>query len=155
MESYVFEAKDSWAWVSLGYAVIVVTCYAYFALGWALKHASPTLVLAYSSFQPIGTMILAFVFLGNNSWSGPNVVGGMMVVIGLVLTTRDKTGVVMRSSSGGSAHSQDEQASRRSSTGNSIGHFEACQTSDEVSYMQMLGPSVARRAYSEDDKNSL
>jgi len=85
LETLWFEATDTLAWVALVYAVVVASYYCYFAYGWALKVASPTVVLAYSTFQPVGTMILSYIFMGTHTTT-ENIIGGAIVVLGLVLT---------------------------------------------------------------------
>lgn len=72
-------------WLGLAFVATFATVYPYNALSWGVRHLSPSTTTVYSTFQPVGTVILSLIFLGKVVTS-PELVGGAMVAIGLAVT---------------------------------------------------------------------
>lgn len=72
-------------WLGLVYASIFATVYTYNALSWGGRHLSPSTTTVYSTFQPVGTMILSFIIMGDVVTT-PELLGGALVVLGLIVT---------------------------------------------------------------------
>lgn len=72
-------------WLALAYASTFATVYTYNALSWGGRHLSPSITTVYSTFQPVGTMILSFIILAKMVTT-PELIGGAMVILGLVIT---------------------------------------------------------------------
>lgn len=72
-------------WLGLGYATIFSTLYAYNAYSWAGKRVSPAITTVYNTLQPVGTSVLSVIFL-HHVVTLPEIVGGLLVMIGLVIT---------------------------------------------------------------------
>ena len=72
-------------WLGLGYATIFATLYAYNAYSWAGKRVSPAITTVYNTLQPVGTSILSVVFL-HHAVTLPEIIGGLLVMIGLIIT---------------------------------------------------------------------
>jgi drug/metabolite transporter (DMT)-like permease len=76
-------------WLGVVYAAIFATLYVYNAYAWAGKRLPPTILAVYSTLQPVGTAILSLIVFGEVI-SVSEVVGGLLVVIGLVMTVYGK-----------------------------------------------------------------
>lgn len=76
-------------WGALAYAAVVATLYAYEAYSWLIQFASPTLVAAFSTLQPVFTVLLNYSFLGR-PLGAETAVAGIVVVLGLFLTVYGK-----------------------------------------------------------------
>jgi drug/metabolite transporter (DMT)-like permease len=76
---------DLFPWVALGYACMFATVYAYNGYSWAGKRVSPAITTVYNTLQPVGTSTLSVIFLGTVI-TLPEIVGGVLVMIGLVIT---------------------------------------------------------------------
>lgn len=76
-------------WLALVYAALVATVYAYEAYSWIIQRASPTLVSAFSTLQPLFTVLLNFIFVGHGV-GGTTVAAGAVVVLGLAITVYAK-----------------------------------------------------------------
>lgn len=72
-------------WLGLGYATIFSTLYAYNAYSWAGKRVSPAITTVYNTLQPVGTSVLSVIFL-HHTVTLPEIVGGLLVMIGLIIT---------------------------------------------------------------------
>jgi len=72
-------------WIALAYACIFATVYAYNGYSWAGKRVSPAITTVYNTLQPVGTCIFSVIFLGSTV-TIPQVVGGLFVMAGLVIT---------------------------------------------------------------------
>jgi drug/metabolite transporter (DMT)-like permease len=89
--SFTFTANDLYfdgnmlPWMGLVYVSLVATVYPYNALSWGGRHLSPSTTTVYSTFQPVGTMILSLIIL-NKVVTTPELVGGALVIVGLVVT---------------------------------------------------------------------
>ena len=89
--AFTFDATDLYfngsllPWLGLAYASMFATVYTYNALAWGGRHLSPSTTTVYSTFQPVGTMILSFIIMGDVVTT-PELVGGAMVVLGLRVT---------------------------------------------------------------------
>ena len=76
---------DLFPWIALVYACVFATVYAYNCYSWAGKRVSPAITTVYNTLQPVGTCILSVVFIGTMV-TLPEVVGGILVMSGLVIT---------------------------------------------------------------------
>jgi len=74
-----------WPWLTLIYAVLFPTFFAYNAYSWAGKRLIPSVTTVYSTLQPVGTGILSYVVLDQQITVG-YIVGGIVVIIGLFVT---------------------------------------------------------------------
>lgn len=72
-------------WLTLIYAVIFPTFFAYNAYSWAGKRLIPSVTTVYCTLQPVGTGILSYFVLGQMI-TGGNIVGGVVVILGLFVT---------------------------------------------------------------------
>lgn len=72
-------------WLAMIYAVCLPTVYNYNAMTWANKLLPPSTTTVYMTFQPIGTVLLSFVFLGQLVTLSEGL-GGALVVLGLLVT---------------------------------------------------------------------
>eukprot|EP00602_Paraphysomonas_sp_CaronLab_P000205 CAMPEP_0185031090 /NCGR_PEP_ID=MMETSP1103-20130426/18360_1 /TAXON_ID=36769 /ORGANISM="Paraphysomonas bandaiensis, Strain Caron Lab Isolate" /LENGTH=330 /DNA_ID=CAMNT_0027566477 /DNA_START=260 /DNA_END=1252 /DNA_ORIENTATION=- len=72
-------------WIALAYATTFATFYAYNAYSWAGKRVSPAVTTVYNTVQPVGTSVLSFLFMGTVV-TLPEILGGLLVMIGLVIT---------------------------------------------------------------------
>ena len=72
-------------WIGLLYAVFFGTVYTYSALSWAVKRLSPSVTTVYNTFQPVGTIFLSFLVLGNMITLTDGI-GAFLVIIGLLIT---------------------------------------------------------------------
>ena len=73
-------------WCAVAYVATFTTMYAFLALSWGGKHLPPTVSSAYFTFQPLGTIILSATLLGVMV-TVPEVVGGLLIVAGLTVTS--------------------------------------------------------------------
>lgn len=103
-EDFIFDGMML-PWVALAYASVMATAYTYNALSWAGKRLSPGMnplivsrapfllcltnvlgaVTVYSTFQPIGTILLSFVILGDIVTLSQGM-GAVLVIAGLATT---------------------------------------------------------------------
>jgi drug/metabolite transporter (DMT)-like permease len=94
--SFTFTAQDLYfdgstlPWLGLAYASSFATLYPYNALSWSGRHLSPSTTTVYSTFQPVGTMILSLIIL-NKIVTTPELVGGALVILGLICTVYGQT----------------------------------------------------------------
>jgi drug/metabolite transporter (DMT)-like permease len=72
-------------WLALIYVTVFATFYAYNAYSWAGKQVPPAITTVYTTLQPVSTALLSFVIL-NDIITIPQVVGGLLVIIGLFVT---------------------------------------------------------------------
>ena len=75
------------AWLGLAVVIAGPTVAAYLLSGWALRHADSSLVAAYSYLQPVVTVILAAMFLGE-SIEAPALVAAAMIISGVWISGR-------------------------------------------------------------------
>eukprot|EP01032_Pedospumella_encystans_P017203 gene17203-19615_t len=73
-------------WVALVYAAVFTTLFAFIALSWGSKYLNPSASTAYFTFQPLGTIVLSAIILGSVV-TLPEVVGGLMIIVGLGITS--------------------------------------------------------------------
>ncbi len=73
-------------WVALVYAAVFTTLFAFIALSWGSKYLNPSASTAYFTFQPLGTIVLSAIILGSVV-TLPEVVGGLMIIAGLGITS--------------------------------------------------------------------
>jgi drug/metabolite transporter (DMT)-like permease len=76
---------EPFPWIALAYASIVATMFAYNALGWSGRRLVPSITSVYNTIQPIGTVCLSYIFLGDVVTIN-ELFGGLFVIIGLILT---------------------------------------------------------------------
>mmetsp|Transcript_15594 Transcript_15594/g.22914 ORF Transcript_15594/g.22914 Transcript_15594/m.22914 type:complete len:356 (-) Transcript_15594:287-1354(-) len=79
------------AWLALLYVGVVATFYCYNALAWALARTTPSKAAAFNTLQPPGTVILSVMFLHSSVHAG-EVLGGILVIAGLLVTLLDPGG---------------------------------------------------------------
>jgi drug/metabolite transporter (DMT)-like permease len=72
-------------WIGVAYVSIFTTFYAFVALSWGGRFLPPSTTTAYFTFQPLGTIILSALILGSVV-TLPEVVGGLLIVLGLIIT---------------------------------------------------------------------
>lgn len=72
--------RDPAVWWAVAYIVLVPSVFTYIANSWALKHASPTLVAAYTTLQPAVSALLASQLLGERV--GLRELGGFALIAG-------------------------------------------------------------------------
>src|SRR3990172_7283121 len=74
-------------WSSLAYIAIGTSVIAYSIWFWALGRLEATKVSVFNNLQPIFTAIMSYFLLGETI--GPRlIVGGLLVIVGVVLTER-------------------------------------------------------------------
>jgi hypothetical protein len=73
-------------WLALGYASVFGTLFTFNALSWAGRQLSPSAAAVYSTFQPVGTVALSFLFVPGSALSEGEALGAALVVSGLLLT---------------------------------------------------------------------
>jgi len=89
----VVSATALWA---LAYLVVFTSVVAYLCWYFALKHLEPSRVAIFTNLQPVATAGLSAVFLGESiSW--PLVVGGLLVIAGVLITTSTRIDLEARS----------------------------------------------------------
>ena len=87
--------KEPWAtiparaWVALVVVILGPTVVAYLLNAWALSHTDSSLVAAYIYVQPVLTMVLAAIFLGEHVYPIA-IVATLMIMSGLYLAGRGK-----------------------------------------------------------------
>jgi drug/metabolite transporter (DMT)-like permease len=74
------------AWLALLYVATFATLYSFSAINWGGKFLPPTVTTVFFTFQPVGTIILSATLLGVGV-TIPEVVGGLLIVSGLVVTS--------------------------------------------------------------------
>lgn len=79
----IFDAQPL-PWLALAYAVAFPTVFNYNALSWCGKLLAPSTTTVYSTFQPISTIVLSFLVLGQLI-SLAEGVGAALVVLGLLV----------------------------------------------------------------------
>jgi drug/metabolite transporter (DMT)-like permease len=70
-------------WLGLCYASIFATVYTYNVYSWAGREVSPSASTVYSTFQPVGTILLSFLILGKIVTLSEGL-GTFMVIAGLI-----------------------------------------------------------------------
>lgn len=89
--AFQFEAEDFYfsgktmPWVALAYAAVFATAYTYNALSWAGQRLSPGALTVFSTFQPVGTIFLSFIIIGDVVTLSEGL-GTVLVIAGLVVT---------------------------------------------------------------------
>eukprot|EP01032_Pedospumella_encystans_P023848 gene23847-26986_t len=73
-------------WLAVGYVAIFSTMYSFSAINWGGKHLPPTVTTVFCTFQPVGTIILSATLLGT-VMTIPEIFGGLLIVLGLVITS--------------------------------------------------------------------
>lgn len=92
---YDFEADayalkgDLYIWLALLYSILIATVYAWNAISWAGCYLNPSITTAYSTFQPVVTIILSLVIL-NVVITTSELVGGTIVCLGLIITVYEQ-----------------------------------------------------------------
>ena len=80
---------DLYIWLALVYSILVATVYAWNAISWAGSHLNPSITTAYSTFQPVVTILLSLVVL-NVVITTSELVGGSIVCLGLIITVYEQ-----------------------------------------------------------------
>lgn len=75
------------AWLSLAFVIAGPTITAYLLNAWALAHTDSSLVAAYTYLQPVMTVILAAMFLGERIRAAA-LVAGVLIFMGVWLASR-------------------------------------------------------------------
>eukprot|EP01041_Mallomonas_annulata_P012921 gene12921-27255_t len=78
-------SKKPMAWIAVVYSAFFATFLTYNVYSWAGKIVTPSIVTVYSTLQPVGTTILAFIFLGHLIFTF-QIIGGLLVICGLCVT---------------------------------------------------------------------
>ena len=73
-------------WLAVGYVAVFATMYSFSAINWGGKHLPPTVTTVFSTFQPVGTIILSATLLGAVV-TIPEILGGLLIVLGLLITS--------------------------------------------------------------------
>ena len=90
LRDFDFAQVPATAWQAVGYLVLFQTILGYFLNAWALARVSPAIVAVYIYLQPLIGFALAVAFLGEHfTWRA--VVAGLLIFVGVFLTTRGKT----------------------------------------------------------------
>ncbi|KAJ1408274.1 hypothetical protein B484DRAFT_301560, partial [Ochromonadaceae sp. CCMP2298] len=74
-------------WLALAYASTFATFYPYNVYSWAGKQLSPGITTVYSTFQPVGTILLSLLIMGSVVTPAEGV-GAMLVMLGLLVTVK-------------------------------------------------------------------
>jgi len=78
----------SWqAWAGLTYMAVISSVVAYMLFYWALRYMEASRVAAVNYFQPIGAIIVAMMFLGEQP-TRYLLLGGVMILVGVYLAER-------------------------------------------------------------------
>jgi len=85
-EEYLIETRAEW--VALVYGSTVSVAFIYTALSWATKRTSPSTVAVSMTLQPPLNAALSVLFLGRTIFTTGEVLGGVLIVIGLLVTVR-------------------------------------------------------------------
>lgn len=72
-------------WLGLFYAAIIATVFTYNALSWAGRQLSPSATTVYCTFQPVGTILLSFLFFAKVVTLSEGM-GTVLVIAGLIIT---------------------------------------------------------------------
>lgn len=72
-------------WIALAYACVFATVYNYNALSWAGRWLAPSTSTVYITFQPVGTILLSWIILGQIVTVSEGL-GAALVAIGLMTT---------------------------------------------------------------------
>jgi len=80
-----FFEGESGAWLSVAYATIVATFYAYNAWSIVVKYLSPSIATVYCTAQPLGTAVLSIFVFGELPGLS-EYIGGVLVVAGLFVS---------------------------------------------------------------------
>jgi len=99
LSDFAFEGKLL-PWLAIWYVAVFATMYSFSAINWGGKYLPPTVTTVFFTFQPVGTIILSATLLGAVV-TIPEIVGGLLIVAGLVVTSVAQS----RSSGGGSGSS--------------------------------------------------
>ncbi|KAJ8605990.1 hypothetical protein CTAYLR_010116 [Chrysophaeum taylorii] len=86
--------RDFWwtapePWAALIYAILIATFFCYEAYSWLVERSSPTFAAAFCPMQPVFTVLLNFLALGDGL-GAPTAAAGLVVVTGLALTVYGK-----------------------------------------------------------------
>jgi len=71
--------------IALGYAAVVATLITYMLMGWANKQTNSSIVSVFMTLQPVFTSVLSY-FVLKEGIRQPEILGGVVVMIGLFLT---------------------------------------------------------------------
>jgi len=71
--------------IALGYAAVVATLITYMLMGWANKQTHSSIVSVFMTLQPVFTSLLSYLVL-TQGIRLPEILGGVVVMIGLFLT---------------------------------------------------------------------
>lgn len=77
-------------WIGLAYAAILATWLNYNMISYASSFVPPSITTIYSTFQPVGTVLLSIMILGYGI-SVSEGIGGALVVVGLFVTVFART----------------------------------------------------------------
>jgi drug/metabolite transporter (DMT)-like permease len=81
-----FSDLPNTAWIGLAYIVLIPTTLNYALATWAIRHSTPSLVATYTTLQPVGTAILAALFLAE-TFGVRQVAGFVLIMIGLYIVS--------------------------------------------------------------------
>lgn len=88
-QDYIFNG-ETLPWMAILYVSFFATMYAFGAINWGGKYLPPTVTTVFFTFQPVGTIILSATLLGSIV-TVPEIVGGLLIVAGLVVTSYAQT----------------------------------------------------------------
>ena len=72
-------------WEALIYASLIATVFTFTSISWSAKKLPPSITTVYWTWQPVGTALLSYVIL-NEIIHLNEIVGGLLVAIGLIIT---------------------------------------------------------------------
>ena len=87
--------REQWFWTNIEpwaaeiYSIFVATFFAYEAFSWLVERSSPTFTSAFIPMQPVFTILLNYLILGQGL-GFPTAIAGCVVILGLVLTVYGK-----------------------------------------------------------------
>ena len=84
---FLWTAPEPWA--ALVYSVVISSFFVYEAFSWLVARSSPTFTAAFIPMQPVFTILLNFLILGDGL-GAPTAIAGVVVIIGLMLTVYGK-----------------------------------------------------------------
>lgn len=79
--------REQKAWLGLVYAVLFTTAFNYSITAWANKQTTPTTVTVFATLQPMVAAFFSWSLLGV-SLTHAQVVGGMLIIVGLLVIVR-------------------------------------------------------------------
>ena len=84
--SSVYVPASQAAIAALVYGSLIGICIIYSLLAWATTQAGPTLVALSMTLQPPFNAVLAVLFLDRTSFTSGEIIGGLLILLGLVVT---------------------------------------------------------------------